>query len=88
MVNPFKNRVVPISGPAPDMVPVTPSDSADLGAVAVALYVETGGRIVVTTAAGHERNIGVADHAYLLVGVQRVWSTGTTASGIHACVLG
>lgn len=87
MINPFKNRVIPVSGPAPDMAPVTPSDGTDLAAMAVSLYIETGGTVVVTTAAGQHRTISVADHSYLLVGVRRVWSTGTTASGIHACVL-
>jgi hypothetical protein len=88
MTNPFKNRVPSVSGPAPDMMPVTPADGADLSTVAVSLYVETGGTVVFTSAAGMVRTVNVADHSYLLVGVIKVWATGTTASGIHACILG
>lgn len=86
MSNAFKGRALPLAGPATDMVPITPSDTADLPAVALALYAETGGTIVFTSAGGATRTVRVADFSMLPVGVRRVRATGTTASGLHAMV--
>ena len=55
--------------------------------VAIALYVETGGTVVVDTVAGETRTISVADFSILPLGTTRVRATGTTATGIHALVL-
>ncbi|WP_170771188.1 spike base protein, RCAP_Rcc01079 family [Ruegeria lacuscaerulensis] len=85
--NPFVNRVSSLSGPARDIAPVTPSDTADLPDVAIGLYVESGGTIVLTTVRGEIRTVQVLDFSILPVGVSRVHATGTTASGIHAMVL-
>lgn len=87
MTNPFSNRSLSLSGPATDIVPVTPDDATDLPDVAVALYVEQGGTISLTSVHGEARNVQVADFALLPVGVRRVAATGTTAAGIHALVL-
>ena len=87
MSNPFENRVVSIQGPAQDLSPVTPDDGADLPDVAIALYVETGGTIVIDTVVGALRTVEVADFSILPVGTRRVRATGTSASGIHALVL-
>lgn len=88
MSNPFTLRTPSLSGPALDLMPVTPSDTADLSLVAIALYVETGGIISLRTVAGGTRAVEVSDKSYLPVGTTRVMATGTTASGIHALVLG
>jgi hypothetical protein len=87
MSNPFNNRTASIQGPAHDMVPVTPNNGTDLAQVAIALYVETGGTLVIDTVAGQTRTINVADFSILPLGTRRVRSTGTTAAGIHALVL-
>ncbi|MGB0960075.1 MAG: spike base protein, RCAP_Rcc01079 family [Halocynthiibacter sp.] len=87
MNNPFENRIQSLSGPAMDVLPVSPSDSADLSHVALALYIETGGMLSIETIAGHTRNITMADFSMLPVGVTRVNATGTTATGIHAMVI-
>ena len=87
MSNPFDGRTLALSGPATDIRPVTPSDSTDLEAVALALYVEIGGSLSMVTEAGQSRSVIVADFSMLPVGVRRVNATGTTASGIHAMVL-
>ena len=88
MNNPFQNRVPNLSGPATDIVPVSPSDAADLETVALALYVETGGDVVIKAVnGGAARTVTVADFSVLPVGVARVYATGTTATGIHAMVL-
>lgn len=87
MSNPFENRSLSLRGPATDMVPVSPSDSADLENVAVALYVETAGAVAFISVAGESRVVAVGNNAILPVGVRRVLTAGTTAVGIHAFVL-
>jgi|GEM_PF-185816 hypothetical protein len=83
MSNPFAGRSVALYGPALDIVPVVPNDSTDLANTGTALYVETGGQVRVLTVLGQDRTIAVADMSLLPVGIQRVFATGTTASGIH-----
>ncbi|WP_170760844.1 spike base protein, RCAP_Rcc01079 family [Ruegeria lacuscaerulensis] len=85
--NPFTNRVSSLSGPARDILPVTPSDTTDLSQVAISLYVETGGTLVVTTVPGRKRFVEVDDFSILPVGATRVHASGTTATGIHSMVL-
>ena len=87
MTNPFNSRASALSGPATDIIPVTPDDNADLPHVAIALYVETGGAISVVTVNDGARTVQVADKSILPVGVRRVNNTGTSASGIHAMVI-
>lgn len=84
MKNPYENRALSISDPTRDIVPVTPNDGADLSVFCNALYVETGGTLVLTTIGGAQRTVKVGDFSILPVSVARVWATGTTASGIHA----
>jgi hypothetical protein len=87
MKNPFSNRAPALSGPALDILPVTPSDAADLSEVAVALYIETGGSVTFTTPRGTVRTVDLPDMSILPVGAVRVHATGTTATGIHAFVV-
>ncbi|MEL6913595.1 MAG: hypothetical protein AAFP13_03765 [Pseudomonadota bacterium] len=84
MMNPFADRTPSVSGPARDILPVTPSDSVDFNSVAIGLYVEMGGAVSIETEAGITRTITVPSATILPVGVRRVNATGTTASGIHA----
>lgn len=86
-MNPFAHHARSISGPATDAMPVTPDDANDLPVIAIALYVETGGTVIVDTVAGGTRSISVADFSVLPIGIRRVHATGTTASGLHALVL-
>ena len=86
-MNPFAHRARSIHGPATDALPVTPDDATDLSMTAIALYVETGGTVVVDTVARETRTIAVADFSILPLGTTRVRATGTTAAGIHALVL-
>lgn len=87
MTNPFQARARGLNGPATDLVPVTPSDSADLEHVAVALLVEIGGAVHFVSEASETRMVNLGSGAILSVGVRRVMATGTTATGIHAFVL-
>lgn len=86
-MNPFAHRARSIHGPATDALAVTPDDATDLPMIAIALYIETGGAVVVDTVAGETRTISVADFSILPLGATRVRATGTTATGIHALVL-
>jgi hypothetical protein len=58
-----------------------------LADVAVALYVETGGVLVVKTVADMIRTVTVGDKSILPVGIKEVHATGTTATGIHGYVV-
>lgn len=87
MTHLFNGRTPSLSGPATDIVPVVPDDFTDLASVAVALYIETGGSLRLTTVRGEDRDITVPDNAILPVGALRVHATGTTATGIHALVV-
>ncbi len=87
MTNPFSSRLVPLNGPARDIVPVTPDDAVDLPKVAVSLYVEGAGSVAFVTEAGETRTVTVPDFMLLPVGVRRVMATGTTATGLHAMVV-
>ncbi len=84
MQNPFMHRTPSLSGPATDILPVTPDDSADLPRYALALYVQTGGALMLDTIEGTHRSVQVADFSLLPIGTRRVRATGTTAQGIHA----
>ncbi|MAU52046.1 MAG: hypothetical protein CMN17_06625 [Roseovarius sp.] len=86
-MNPFSSHALSLSGPATDALPVNPDDAADLARVAIALYVETGGTVVLDTVGGQTRSINVASFSILPLGTRRVRATGTTATGIHALVL-
>lgn len=88
MINPFTNRAGSLRGPATDIQPVSPNDALDLPRVAIALYVENGGMLSIVTVSGQSRQVFVPDTSILPVGVRKVDATGTTASGIHAMVLG
>lgn len=78
MLNPFTSGLVPITGPAFDLVPVTPSDAADLGFVGTGLYIQSGGQVTFKTAAGETRTVHAAqDNWFLPVGVLQVFETGT-----------
>jgi hypothetical protein len=87
MKNPFNSRVATLSGPARDYYPVSPDDVLSLPQVAVALYAETGGRVVFVAENGQTRDVGVGDYGWILCGITQVRATGTTASGLHAMML-
>lgn len=88
MTDPFKNRAPNLNGPATDIIPVIPSDVTDFVSVALALYVEVAGAVAFVAQSGETRTVSVTDFALLPVGARRVNASGTTASGIHALVVG
>ena len=86
--NPFKGVGPNLTGAVVDMQPVTPNDGAIFadGVVAIGLYVTVGGAVKFKTARGEDRTVTVPDNFYLICSCQQVFSTGTTATGIHALV--
>jgi len=88
MKNPCANRVASLGTPGTDYLPVTPDGAIEMPEVAVALYVETGGRVSFFSVRGMTRTVELADKGCLLCGVRAVMATGTTATGLHAVVTG
>ena len=56
-MNLFSNRATATSGPATDGLPVIPDESTDPPHVAVGLYVDIGGTIVIDTVKGETRRL-------------------------------
>lgn len=77
---------VPLSGPARDIIPVTPSDTEDLPIAASALYIGTGGTLVFIAPTGETRTVPVVSFSIWPCGALRVLATGTTATDIFAMV--
>jgi hypothetical protein len=67
--------------PAVDLFPITPSDSVSQGNFR-SLWVGTAGNIRLTTLRGTTVDIVNVPVGFLPVCGQRVWATGTTASGL------
>lgn len=85
--NPFTSSGGNLSGFARDVVPVTPSDSTDIdtGAAALAIVCKgTAGNVSIVTVEGNTRTYPISLDEVLPVGITRVRSTGTTATGIWA----
>lgn len=85
--NPWTSSGGNLTGLARDVMPVTPNDSADILADAAALGVVckgNAGDVVIVTVEGNERTYPIAAEEILPVGISRVKSTGTTATGIWA----
>lgn len=88
MKDPLATRASSTSGPATDIIPITPDDSTDFAELAMSLFIEVGGTLRIVTRRGETRDILIEDQTLLPVAVRRVMATGTTASGIHAMVVG
>ena len=87
MTDRFENTSTGLSGPALDAFAITPDDNSDLSEVTRALYVGATGDIALVTKAGSTLTFtGLATGSLLPVRVQRVLSTGTTASNIVGLV--
>lgn len=72
-----------LTSPADNATAVTPSDSTDLAYVSRALYVGSGGNVVVTMAGGGDVTfVGVPTGGILPIRASRVKATNTTASSI------
>ncbi|WP_227271821.1 spike base protein, RCAP_Rcc01079 family [Roseobacter weihaiensis] len=80
--NKFNGSQTGSTGPLTELEEITPSDSADLQTVTRALNVATTGTVFVTTLDGQTGAITIAAGIPFPLRATRVWSTGTTATGI------
>lgn len=71
-----------LDSPPSHVFAVTPNDTADLPSVTRGLNVATSGTVQVTTTQGETAAIFVAAGITFPIRAQRVWATGTTATGI------
>jgi hypothetical protein len=67
---------------ANDVYTVTPADGSDLAKMVWALFITTGGTLKIDTFATDAVTITVPDNFMLNCKVTRVYSTGTSATGI------
>ncbi len=70
------------SGPADDAFMITPADGSNLAQPVRTLRVSGAGDIHVVTRSGNERTLTLDAGEMLMCGVTKVFSTGTTATGI------
>lgn len=85
----YASHAATLTGPADDVVPITPSDSADLTEAIRAIRLSmsgTAGTVRVTTRAGNVRDLPIVAGEQWTVRITRVWATGTTASGLWGLV--
>lgn len=85
MPNNFESFQPSEDGPARFAAAVTPNDSVDLQTTARGFMVGAAGNVKITTVGGSTVTLtGVAAGVPLPISVSRIWSTGTTATGIVA----
>ena len=86
MSDPFANRARTPSDPAASVFVVVPSDTTDLAQATTALNVLTPGKVRLTAVDGTEATVSIHPGHAFPVRAQRVWQTGTTATGITGLV--
>ena len=84
MTDTFAHYKTGLESPAVRIVPVTPNDATDLSEASRAINVATSGTVYVTTVGGTTASIFVAAGIAFPIRASRIWSTGTTATGIVA----
>lgn len=86
MSDPFSNHADQVSAPATNAVAVTPHDSAALNDIPKALYIGSGGTLVVRGVNGASDCVfaNIADGTVLPFRASHVRASGTTAANIVA----
>ncbi len=84
MSDAFEDFASGLESPATRLASVTPDDGADIAVVSRALNVASAGTVRVTTVSGDIGTVYVAAGITFPIRARRIWSTGTTASGIVA----
>ena len=82
----FATRTRSPQDPAITVFSIAPDDSADLAHVTTWLNVATPGTVRVTTADGSLDDITIHPGQAFPIRVNKVWLTGTTATGIKGLV--
>lgn len=84
-MNASQNNTPSLESPLANMASVTPADGTDLAHFTRGLYVGATGDVKVTTLNGEAVTmVALLAGVWHPVRVKRVWSTGTTATGILA----
>ncbi|MDQ0349731.1 spike base protein, RCAP_Rcc01079 family [Ancylobacter vacuolatus] len=86
MADTFANFSTGLTAPADDAFAITPADGADLAILPRALWIGGAGTVKVTMKGGGEVTFTHPGGAPLDIRARRVWSTGTTATGIIGLV--
>lgn len=86
MATTFANSHRRPSDPAVTAFDITPNDNTDLDQPTTALNVATPGTVRVTTIDGSVSDILIHPGHAFPIRVQRVWMTGTSATGIRGLV--
>lgn len=86
MSDAFANRMRTPTDPAIRLFSVIPNDLVDLPEITTALNVATPGMVHVTTVDGSEGHISIHPGQPFPIRAQRIWQTGTTATGITGLV--
>lgn len=84
MIDLFKKFQPGLESPASRLLTVIPSDTAELSIASRAINVSQAGFVRVTTVAGDIGQVYIVPGIPFAIRVTRVWSTGTTATGIVA----
>jgi hypothetical protein len=85
MTDHFKTHATGMSDPIENAATVTPDDANDLADTTRALFVGTGGNLRVTLVSGDIVTFPNAGAGWHPLRVNRIWSTGTTATDIVGC---
>ncbi len=84
MSDSFSSHQTGLESPAVNLAAVTPNDGADLAWTTRAIAVSNTGTVRLTTVSGDEGQVFVAAGVPFPIRARRIWSTGTTATGIVA----
>ena len=82
MSDSFNDMVPGLESPASNLANVTPNDTTDLSEASRAINVATSGFVHVTTVSGDDAIVFIAAGSAFPVRAERIWATGTTATGI------
>lgn len=84
MADAFSEFISGLESPPLRVFEITPSDTDDLAEASRALNVGSSGAVRVTTIEGTTATLQIAAGIAFPIRVQRIWSTGTTATNIVA----
>lgn len=82
MTDKFQGYTEGLNSPPSNILTLTPNDGTDLPAVIRCINAATSGSVRVTTINGDTGTVYIAAGVTFPIRANRVWATGTTASGL------
>ena len=82
MIDKFSSVTEGLNSPPSHLVSISPDDTTDIPVASRGVNVAGAGSLRVTTVGGDTETIHVAAGIVFPLRVQRIWATGTTATGI------